>query len=83
MDKPKKRGKLDRTESGQPILINPTGKCYTVTKPIANVWTKLDGTKTVPEIVSELPESSLINPIALETAIDKVITQLKEYELVE
>jgi hypothetical protein len=83
MDKPAKKGILDKTVSGQPILINNKGECYTVSKAIANVWDKLDGTKTVKEIAEDIPINSAINADKLISAIDQVVSQLREYDLVE
>jgi hypothetical protein len=83
MDKPTKKGKLDEIDSNKPILINDKGRCFVVTKPIANVWKKLDGTKTVKNIADEISETKPVNPIALETAIEEIVSKLKEYDLVK
>jgi len=83
MDKPTKKGKLDKTDSNQPILVNEEGKSVIVTKSIAAVWNKFDGTKTVKDIVQETPKANAINPNDLETAIDEIVSVLRKYDLLE
>jgi hypothetical protein len=81
MDKPIKKGVLDKTDSGQPILVNGKGKSYKVTGSIADIWNRLDGTKTVKEIVDDIPKTKSINPSNLENAINDIVSKFKEYDL--
>ncbi len=83
MEKPIKKGLSGQTKGGLPVLINDKGKHYTVTTSIIDVWNRLDGTKTVKDIVDEIPKMKTINPIALETAIAQIVSQLREFDLVE
>ena len=83
MDKPTKKGLLGQTRSGLPVLINDKGKNYTVSKVVVDIWNKFDGKKTVKDVVDEIPKTKSINPIALETGIDKIVSKLREYDLVE
>lgn len=83
MDKPIKKGVLDKTDSGQPILINNKGTGYKVTNSLADIWNRLNGTKTVKEIVDDIPKTKSINPSNLENAINEIVSKLREYNLVE
>jgi hypothetical protein len=83
MDKPIKKGVLTKTKSCIPILINAKQKNFKVTNFIADIWNRLDGTKTVKEIVDEIPKTKSIYPSNLENAVHEIIKRLKEHGLVE
>ena len=83
MDKPIKKGVLEKTDSGQPILVNDRGTGYKVSNSIADIWIRLDGTKTVKEIVDDIPKTKSINPDNLENSINEIVSKFREYDLVE
>ncbi|GEM_PF-4303173 len=49
-----KKGQLLKSSSGDLSLVNGSYKSYPVDEDVIDVWSRLDGTKTVKDVASEI-----------------------------
>jgi len=83
MDRPIKKGRLEKTQTGQPVLVNESGEGNTVSGLTAAIWKMLDGTKSAEDLAWAISKQSNNDPKELERAINGIISELRALGLVE
>ena len=83
MDRPIKKGRLAKSETGQPVLVNESGEGNTVSGLTAGIWKMLDGTKSAEDLAWAISKQSDINPLEMKMAINGIISELRALGLVE
>mgnify|MGYP006435026679 CR=1 FL=1 len=81
VDRPVKTGKASQDTEGNPVLVNPQGKAFAVNTILKGVWDKLDGARTVEQVVDELVDSEKNREGYKRDDLEEIIRRLHQANL--